>query len=195
MDEASESAPIARMCMKGLLKTTEGADDGGIASGSGGSTLSWVHDRLRKAMVIISIAEGCTRKNITHRDEVFDGAAQGRGINVRGVQAVELRGSAVNLAGDAANDRGNIVRGSIRRVERAYGTKPLSSQQERQGRGRKAPRTQGSQVGGDGTLEVGQERNDVGSLALLGGGDGRDGKAECESGKDGLGEVHHDYVR
>lgn len=70
------------MCMKDLLKPTEGADDGGIASGGGGSTLSWAHDRLRKAIVMIGIAQGCTRKNITHRDEVFDAAAQSRGVNV-----------------------------------------------------------------------------------------------------------------
>lgn len=48
LDEASEPAPIAKMCMKDLLKTAEGADDGGIASGCGGSTLSRGHDRLRK---------------------------------------------------------------------------------------------------------------------------------------------------
>lgn len=71
---------------------------------------------------MMSIAQSCTRKKKSHRDEVFDGAAQGCSVNVRGVQAVELRGSAVNLAGDAANDRGNVVRGGIRRVERAYGT-------------------------------------------------------------------------
>lgn len=144
---------------------------------------------------MMSIVQSYTRKERTHRDQAFDGAAQGRGVNVRGVQAVELRGSAVNLAGDATNDRGNIVRGGVRRVERTYGAKPLSSKQERQGRGRKDRRTQGRQVGGDGILEVGQERNNVGSLALLSGRDCRDGKAECESSKDGRGEVHGDYVR